>query len=67
MLSADRMLSLPEFFAEIHDPRRGQDQRHPLPTVLAIAAAATLCGIRGYKAIGLWAQDLSQQARARFR
>jgi hypothetical protein len=35
--------------------------------VLAIAAGAILCGMRGYKAISLWAQDLSQQARARFR
>jgi hypothetical protein len=67
MLSADQMLSLPECFADIPDPRRGQGRRHPLPTVLAIAAAATLCGMRGYKAISLWAQDLSQQARARFR
>ena len=43
-------------------PRAG---RHPLPAVLAIAAGATLCGMRGYKAIGLWAQDLGQKARAR--
>ncbi len=35
--------------------------------MLAIAAGAILCGMRGYKAISLWAQDLSQQARARFR
>lgn len=67
LLSADQMLSLPAFFADIPDPRRGQGRRHTLSSVLAIAAAATLCGMRGYKAIGLWAQDLSQQARARFR
>ncbi|HSQ07351.1 MAG TPA: Druantia anti-phage system protein DruA [Chromatiaceae bacterium] len=67
MLSAEQMVSLSQCFAGIPDPRRGQGRRHPLPTVLAIAAAATLCGMRGYKAISLWAQDLSQQARARFR
>jgi hypothetical protein len=67
MLSAEHMGSLPEFFADIPDPRRGQGRRHPLPVVLAIATAAVLCGMRGYKAIGLWAQDLGQQARARFR
>jgi len=67
MLSADQMLSLFDCFIDIPDPRRGQGRRHPLPTVLAIAAGAILCGMRGYKAIGLWAQDLSQQARARFR
>jgi len=61
------MVSLPDFFADMTDPRRGQGRLHPLPAVLAIAAGATLCGMRGYKAISLWAQDLSQQARARFR
>ncbi|MGB8143899.1 MAG: transposase family protein [Chromatiaceae bacterium] len=61
------MVSLAACFADLPDPRRGQGRRHPLPTVLAIAAGAILCGMRGYKAISLWAQDLSQQARARFR
>ena len=67
MLSAEHMGSLPEFFADIPDPRRGQGRRHPLPAALAIAAGAVLCGLRGYKAISLWARDLSQTARARFR
>jgi len=67
LLTADQMRSLPEFFADIPDPRRGQGRRHPLPAALAIAAAAVLCGARGYKAIAAWAEDLSQQARARFR
>ena len=67
MLSAEQMCSLPDFFAAIPDPRRAQGRRHPLPAVLAIAAGATLCGMRGYKAISLWAQDLGQKARARFR
>jgi hypothetical protein len=64
---AEQMRTLPDFFADIPDPRRGQGRRHPLPVVLAIAAAATLCGMRGYKAISLWAKDLGQKARARFR
>jgi len=67
MLSAEHMRALPEFFATIPDPRRSQGRRHPLPVVLAIAAAATLCGMRGYKAISLWAKDLGPKARARFR
>lgn len=66
-LSAEHMLSLPEFFNPISDPRRPQGRRHPLPAVLAIATAAVLCGARGYKAISDWAQSLSQRARARFR
>jgi hypothetical protein len=66
MLSAEHMRSLPTFFADIPDPRRTQGRRHPLPTVLAISAAAVLCGARGYKAISEWAEDLGQKARARF-
>lgn len=67
MVSAHTMQSLPDFFADIQDPRRRQGRRHPLPAVLSIAAAATLCGARGYKAMAQWAQSLGQQALARFR
>ena len=66
MLSAAQMQSLPAFFAEIPDPRRAQGKRHRLPTVLAIAAGAVLCGMRGYQAISDWAQSLGQKARRRF-
>lgn len=66
MLSAAHMRSLPAFFADVPDPRRGQGRRHPLPAVLSISAAAVLCGARGYKAIAEWAKDLGQAARARF-
>lgn len=67
MLSADHMRSLTDFFAEVPDPRRAQGRRHPLPAVLALATAATLCGMRSYKAMAQWAADLSQTARSRFR
>lgn len=65
-LKAEQMYTLPEFFADIRDPRRGQGRRHRLPTVLAIAAGATLCGMRGYKAIAGWAKSLGVKARERF-
>jgi len=66
MLSAQQMESLPHFFKEIPDPRRAQGRRHPLSTVLAIAAGATLCGMQGYLAISDWAKSLGQKARQRF-
>lgn len=66
MLSAQQMQSLPDFFADIPDPRRAQGRRHRLSTVLAIAAGATLCGMRGYLAISDWAKSLGQKARERF-
>ncbi|MCF6179076.1 MAG: DUF4338 domain-containing protein [Geopsychrobacter sp.] len=67
MLTADQMRSLPDFFTDIPDPRTTQGRRHRLATVLAIAAGATLCGMRGYKAISDWAKNLGPKARERFR
>ena len=66
MLKAEQMRSLPDFFSTIPDPRRDQGRRHRISTVLAIAAGATLCGMRGYRAISDWAQSLGQKARERF-
>lgn len=66
MLNAEQMRLLPECFKTIPDPRRSQGRRHPLSVVLGIAAGATLCGMRGYKAIAEWANALGQQARERF-
>jgi hypothetical protein len=66
MLSAQQMQSLPDFFLDIADPRRAQGRRHSLPTVLAIACGAILCGMRGYNAIADWAQSLGPKARERF-
>jgi hypothetical protein len=37
------------------------------PIRAAVRDAATRCGMRGYKAISLWAEDLGRKARARFR
>lgn len=65
-LSAENELSLPDFFRQIKDPRRGQGRCHPVHIVLAIAAGAVLCGMRGYKAISDWAQELTPQALGRF-
>ena len=67
MIKAEHMRSLPQFFADIPDPRRTQGRRHRLPNVLAIAAGAVLCGMRGYKAISDWADSLGAKARERFR
>jgi hypothetical protein len=67
MLNAQQMRSLPQFFADIPDPRRVQGRRHRLSTVLAIAAGAVLCGMRGYRAISDWANSLGPKARERFR
>lgn len=66
MLTADQMQSLPSFFSDIPDPRRCQGRRHRLSNVLAIAAGAILCGMRGYRAISDWANSLGPKARERF-
>ena len=65
-LTANQMQTLPDFFADIPDPRRSQGRRHCLSTILAIAAGATLCGMRGYKAIFDWSKSLGPKALERF-
>ena len=65
MLTAAPMRSLPELFQPIDDPRRRQGRCHALPTVLALATAATLCGMRGDKAISEWVDDLSPKVLGR--
>jgi hypothetical protein len=67
MLSAEKMHSLYDYFTDIPDPRRAEGRRHSLPTVLAISAAAVLCGMQGYKAISDWAKSLGPKGRERFR
>ncbi|MBF0097754.1 MAG: transposase family protein [Magnetococcales bacterium] len=64
-LAATHSQSLLDLFADIPDPRRTEGRRHKLATILAIAAA-TLCGMRGYKAISDWATNLGQKACKRF-
>ena len=59
------MRILPDFFNDIADPRSRSGRRHRLSVVLSIAAAATLCGMKGYKAMAGWAQDLGEKALAR--
>ena len=62
MLTADQMRILPDFFSDIADPRSRSGRRHRLSSVLSIAAAATLCGMKGYKAMAGWAKDLGDKA-----
>jgi hypothetical protein len=51
MLNAEQMRQLPQCFKIIPDPRRRQGVRHRLHVVPAIAAGATMCGMRGHKAM----------------
>ena len=66
-LTAKQMLSIYDFFKAIDDSRRAQGKKHQLATVLSLAAAAVLCGMRGYKDISLWVKSLGNHARSRFK
>jgi hypothetical protein len=43
--------SLMELLEGLHDPRRAQGKRHPLPALLALAVVALLAGMTSYEAI----------------
>ncbi|MGY5036626.1 ISAs1 family transposase [Streptomyces sp. 900116325] len=51
--------------AGLADPRRRLGRRHPLVSVLLVAASAVLAGARSYAAIGQWARSAPQDALAR--
>jgi hypothetical protein len=46
-----------ELFGLVSGDRPGQD--HPVARVLALAAAATVAGMKGYTTIAGWVQDVS--------
>ncbi|WP_240676937.1 ISAs1 family transposase [Actinacidiphila soli] len=54
----ERLVALP-------DPRHRRGKRHPLLSVLLVAASAVIAGARSYAAIGQWAASAPQHALAR--
>ena len=66
-LTCNDMRSLYDHFKGVPDARRAKGRKHGIANVLALAAGATLSGMRGYKDIWVWASTLSQANRSRFR
>jgi hypothetical protein len=50
-------LSLLDVLSEIEDCRSRHGRRHPLPALLAMAVAATLCGAKSYAAMADWGRN----------
>jgi hypothetical protein len=49
--------SLIELLEGLHDPRRAQGKRHPLPALLSLAIVAMLAGMTSYEAIVQYGQE----------
>lgn len=58
----DHLLAL---LAELPDPRKPRGRVHPIDGLVAVAVAATLCGARGFTAIGQWAALAGEDRIAR--
>lgn len=57
--------TLTDRLALLSDPRGRRGRRHPLVSVLLIAASAVLAGARSYAAIGQWAKNAPQTTLTR--
>jgi predicted transposase YbfD/YdcC len=60
---ADLCQGLLELFTQVSDGRCDQGRDHPVAAVLALAAAATVAGMRGYTAIWGWVVDVPAEVR----
>ncbi len=66
MLTADQMRVIPDYFAEIPDPRRKQGQRHSLASILAIATGVILCGMVSKDSVATTINKLARNVRLVF-
>lgn len=53
-------LALIDVFSSIPDFRQSKGKRHPLKSILALAAAAMMCGYRSYSAMAEWGHNYGQ-------
>src|SRR3954447_12646791 len=57
----EAQLSLMELLEGLHDPRRAQGKRHPLPALLGLAVVALLAGMTSYEAIARYGKERGRE------
>ena len=55
-----QVLSFIELLSDIDDPRQSKGKRYSLKALLALTAAAMMCGYRSYSAISEWGRNYRQ-------
>lgn len=66
MYTDDDFKTILDCFSQIDDPRGHRGRRYRLETLLAIAAAATVAGAKGYLEIREWVEAQSDQVLRRY-
>jgi predicted transposase YbfD/YdcC len=64
VVALERAADLREYLSRVPDPRARRGVRHPVGSLLALAAAAVLAGARSFAAIGEWITDVPQRVLA---
>jgi predicted transposase YbfD/YdcC len=57
----DKCPPLIDILSEIPDYRKAKGKRHPLPSILALACVAMMCGYKSYRTFSKWGENYGEE------